>query len=83
MKMKMKMERTETPNPICCLRHLQRLEMGFHDEESDSESVPASEPCTVDAVMESPAPTHTKRAGEATHPGEASLPVKKRKRRKS
>ena len=30
--------------------------------------------------MESPAPMHTKRAGEAMHPGEASLPAKKRKK---
>ena len=58
MKMKMKIERIETPNPICSLRHLQRLEIGFHDEESDSESVPASESCAVDAescAVESPA----------------------------
>ena len=80
MKVKMKIERIETPNPICSLRHLQRLEIGFHDEESDSESVPASESCAVDAVVESPAPMHAKRAGEAMHPGEASLPAKKRKK---
>ena len=79
-KWEFQIERIETPNPICSLRHLQRLEIGFHDEESDSESVPASESCAVDAVVESPAPMHTKRAGEAMHPGEASLPAKKRKK---
>ena len=88
MKIKMKIGRIETPNPICSMRHLQRLEIGLHDEESDSESVPASESFAVDAescAVESPAPTHTKRAGfsiEAMHPGEASLPAKKRRKRR-